>query len=190
MRSEATSIDTYIAGLPDDRREAMTTLLSRIRGALPPGYEEAFNFGMITWQVPLSVYPDTYNKKPLMYAALAAQKNHMAVYLCNVYGSPELRARFEAGFNAAGKKLDMGQSCVRFKKLSDVAVDVIADAVAATPLDSYVTHVKAIYAGTKTGQKKAAAKKTAEVKEKATKAAPAKAKTAKAAPAKARPKKG
>lgn len=157
MRSEATTVEEYLGSLPDDRRATVTAVLKRVRASMPSGYEEAYAWGMISWQVPLSVYPDTYNKKPLMYAALASQKNHIAVYLCNVYGSPELRERFEAGFKAAGKRLDMGGSCVRFKQLSDLPLDVIAEAVAATPLETYVAHAKAIYAGTKTGQKKAKA---------------------------------
>lgn len=164
MRTEATTIDAFLATLTDDRREAIAAVLAKIRETIPKGYEEGMAWGMITWQVPLAVYPDTYNKKPLMYAALASQKSHLAVYLCNVYGMPELRARFEARFRASGKKLDMGQSCVRFKKLSDLPLDVIGEAIAATPMDAYVAHVKTIYAGTKTGQKKAKVAAKAEVK--------------------------
>lgn len=185
MRSEATTINEYIASLPEGRRATVAAVLDRVRASLPSGYEEAFAFGMISWQVPLSVYPDTYNKKPLMYAALGAQKNHIAVYLCNVYGSPELRARFEAGFKAAGKRLDMGGACVRFKELSDLPLDVIAEAVAATPMDVYVAHAKAIHAGTKTGQKKAKAAEAKTAKAAAPKASkPAAAKKTKPAAAK------
>ena len=111
---------------------------------LPAGYEESFEHGMLAYQVPLAVYPDTYNKKPLLYAALASQKGHMALYLCNVYGLPALRERFAAGFAAAGKKLDMGKSCVRFKKLADVPLAVIGEAVAATPMADFVAFAKAL----------------------------------------------
>ena len=81
MRSEAKTVDGYLAELPRDRREAISAVWRVIVENLPDGYEEAMNWGMITYQVPLSTYPETYNKQPLMYAALASQKNHMAVYL-------------------------------------------------------------------------------------------------------------
>ena len=79
MRSEAKTVDGYLAELPRDRREAISAVRRVIVENLPDGYEEAMNWGMITYQVPLSTYPETYNKQPLMYAALASQKNHMAV---------------------------------------------------------------------------------------------------------------
>jgi Domain of unknown function (DU1801) len=125
---------------------ALDAVHKTIRDHLPRGYEETSDGKMTVWQVPLSVYPDTYNKAPLMYAALAARKGHMAVYLCNVYGMPELKKKLQAGFKAAGKKLDMGASCIRFKKLDDLPLDVIADAIAATPMQAYIEHAKKIYA--------------------------------------------
>ena len=152
MKSEATTITAYLAGLPDDRRAAIEAVLATIRKSLPAGYVESFNFGMIAWEVPLSVYPDTYNKKPFMYAALASQKNHMAVYLCNVYGMPALKEELVAGFKTAGKKLDMGSSCVRFKKLADLPLDVIARAVAATPMKEFVAFGRQVH--DKTNKKK------------------------------------
>lgn len=143
MRSAATSIDEYLASLPDDRRAAISAVREVIREHLPTGYVESFAFGMISYEVPLSVYPDTYNKKPLMYVALASQKNHMAVYLVNVHGMPALKQRLVDGFKAAGKKLDMGSSCVRFKRLADLPLPVIAEAVGATPMDAFVAFAKA-----------------------------------------------
>jgi hypothetical protein len=125
---------------------ALDAVQKTIRAHLPRGYEEIANGKMTVWQVPLSIYPDTYNKEPLMYAALAARKSHMAVYLCNVYGMPELRKKLEAGFKAAGKKLDMGASCIRFKKLEDLPLDVIAEAIAATPMQAYIEHAKKLRA--------------------------------------------
>jgi uncharacterized protein YdhG (YjbR/CyaY superfamily) len=76
MATNQAEIEAYLADLPDDRREAIEEVRQVILENLPEGYEEAFNWGMITYQVPLETYPDTYNKKPLMYAALASQKNH------------------------------------------------------------------------------------------------------------------
>jgi hypothetical protein len=79
-----------------------------------------------------------------MYAALASQKNYMAVYLCNIYAIPALRKQVEAGFKAAGKKPDMGKSCIRFKTLDDLPLDVIARAVAATPMGAFVAVAKRV----------------------------------------------
>ena len=144
MRSAATTVQGYLKGLPAERRAAVQAVRTAILKNLPKGYEEVSNWGMITYQVPLAVYPDTYNKQPLMYAALASQKNYMAVYLCNVYGIPALRKQVEAGFKAAGKKLDMGKSCIRFEALDDLPLDVIARAIAATPMDAFVAFAKRV----------------------------------------------
>jgi Domain of unknown function (DU1801) len=146
MKTSATTIPAYLGSLPPDRRAALEQILAVIRENLPPGYEEAFAYGMIAWQVPLSVYPDTYNKKPLMYAALASQKNHMAVYLCSVDSYAATRAAFEARWAKSGKKLDMGNACVRFRKIEDVALDAVGEVVAATPLDRYVAAAMAVRA--------------------------------------------
>ena len=88
---------------------------------------------MISYQVPLSRYSPTYNGRPLAYVALAAQKNAYSLYLLGVYGIPEQEAVLRDGFAAAGKKLDMGKSCVRFKKLDDLPLETIARLIAATP---------------------------------------------------------
>ena len=106
MRSDASTVEEYLAELPDDRREAIKTVRQIILDNLPEGYEEAMNWGMITYQVPLERHPDTYNGKPLMYAALASQKNHMAVYLTPVYMDDEARREFEAAYRATGKRYD------------------------------------------------------------------------------------
>jgi hypothetical protein len=142
MRSDATTVDEYLASLPDDRRKAITEVREVILANLPNGYEEAMNWGLITYQVPLETYPETYNKKPLMYAGLASQKNHMAVYLTGVYTSDDERASFEEEYRATGKRLDMGKSCVRFRKLDDLPLDVIGRAIAACEVDSFIELVE------------------------------------------------
>ncbi len=134
----ATTPLAYLDSLPPDRRQALEAVRATILSHLPQGYEEAMDYGMIVYQVPLAVYPDTYNKRPLMYAALASQKNHMAVYLCNANGLPSLTEELAKGFKAAGKKLDIGKSCVRFKKLQDLPLAVIGKVVAATPMKEFV----------------------------------------------------
>jgi uncharacterized protein YdhG (YjbR/CyaY superfamily) len=142
MRSEATSVDQYIAELPDDRRAAIGTVRDTIAANLAPGFEEAMNWGMITYQVPLETYPDTYNGQPLMYAALASQKNHMAVYLTAVYASDDSRESFLDKYRASGKRLDMGKSCVRFRTLDDLPVDLIGDAIASMDVDTFIEAVE------------------------------------------------
>ena len=138
MRSEAGTVQEYLDDLPDDRRRAVEAVRATILANLPDGYEEAMNWGMITYEVPLDVYPDTYNQQPLMYAALASQKNHLAVYLSGIYSDDDARERFEEAYRATGKRLDVGKSCVRFKKLDDLPLEVIGDAVAAYAIDDFV----------------------------------------------------
>ena len=116
MHSDAASVDEYLAGLPGDRRTAISAVRDVVNANLPDGYVEGMASGMIGWAIPLEVYPNTYNGRPLGIAALASQKNHMALYLMSVYGSPELEAWLRGAFAAAGKKLDMGKSCVHFKR--------------------------------------------------------------------------
>ena len=138
MRSEAETVDQYLEKLPDHRRRAIQTVRDTIVRNLPPGYEEAMNWGMITYQVPLEVHPDTYNGQPLMYAALASQKNHMAVYLSGIYADEDARERFEVAYRSTGKRYDVGKSCVRFRTLDDLPLDVVGEAVGAVSLDDFL----------------------------------------------------
>jgi len=152
MRSDATTVDEYLASLPDDRRKAITEVREVILANLPNGYEEAMNWGMITYQVPIDTYPETYNKQPLMYAGLASQKNHMAVYLTGVYTSDDERASFEEEYRSTGKRLDMGKSCVRFRKLDDLPLDVIGRAIAARDVDSFIELVETAWPAKRSGK--------------------------------------
>lgn len=112
MRSDATTVDDYLAALPEGRRAAIETVRDTILANLPDGYEEAINWGMITYQVPIATFPDTYNGRPLMYAGLASQKNHMAVYLTAVYMDEPARRDFEARYRATGKRMEIGRAHV------------------------------------------------------------------------------
>lgn len=141
MRSEAATVDEYLAGLPEERREAIGTVRDIILSNLPAGYEEAMRWGMITYEVPLATEPDTYNGQPLMYAALASQKNHMAVYLTGVYADDQARERFLDAYRATGKRLDMGKSCIRFRKLEHLPLEVIGEAVSRYPVPEFLTLV-------------------------------------------------
>ncbi|MEJ2236679.1 MAG: DUF1801 domain-containing protein, partial [Gemmatimonadales bacterium] len=99
---------------------------------------ESVNWGMIAYQVPLEAYPDTYNKQPLLYAALASQKNHMAVYLSGIYTSEKALNEFEAAYKATGKPFDVGKSCVRFRKMDDLPLDVIGRTIASMSVDELI----------------------------------------------------
>jgi hypothetical protein len=124
--STATTPDEYIASLPDDRRETVAKVVDVIRDNLPDGYEEGMAYGMIGWWVPLERFPDTYNRQPLGLAGLASQKNYISLYLNSVYGDAATERWFKQQYAASGKTLNMGKSCVRFKRLEDIPLDVIA----------------------------------------------------------------
>jgi hypothetical protein len=136
--SKAATVADYLAELPADRRAEIERVRNLINSVLPDGYREGMGYGMIGWVIPLERYPDTYNKQPLAYAALAAQKNSNSLYLNCVYASKERSERLKAAFAAAGKKLDMGKSCIRFKKADDLALDAIAEEIASTTPDEYI----------------------------------------------------
>ena len=144
MQSKAATVDEYLSELPDERRNAIGKVRQTILDNLPQGYEEAMNWGMITYQVPLETCPDTYNGQPLMYAALASQKNHMAVYLTGIYMSEEARSRFEAAYKATGKRLDVGKSCVRFRKLEDLPLQLIGECIASQDVEGFVARSKQV----------------------------------------------
>jgi uncharacterized protein YdhG (YjbR/CyaY superfamily) len=144
VQSKAATVDDYLGELPEDRREAMKKVRAVVKKNLPKGYKERIAHGMITWDVPLETFPDTYNGQPLCYIGLANQKNHMSLYLVGVYGDAKQEQQLRDAFEKAGKKLDMGKSCVRFRKLDDLPLDAIGNIVAATPPDEMIArHEKA-----------------------------------------------
>lgn len=104
---------------------------------LPRGYVEAMGSGMIVYEIPLGAVPDIYNGRPLMHAALASQKNHMAVYLMGIYADEATNVTFLKAYKPSGKRLDMGNSCVRFKKLDDLPLGVIGDVIAAHNVEQF-----------------------------------------------------
>jgi hypothetical protein len=131
-----------LASLPEQRRHDMAAVRSIILDNLPEGYEEAVQSGMLSYQVPLSVYPDTYNGQAAAIACLASHKGAMSLYLMGVYASPERRRKLEQGFKKAGKKLDMGKSCVRFKRAEDLPLHVIGDTIGSISVDQYVAMLR------------------------------------------------
>ena len=128
----------YLASLPPERRKVVAAVRAVVRKHLPKGYVETMNWGMLSYEIPLSRHASTYNGQPLSYAGLAAQKNNYALYLMNVHGDDALKDRLAAAYKAAGKRLDMGKSCLRFKSLEELPLDVIGEIVAATPVDRMI----------------------------------------------------
>ena len=143
VSSKAATPEDYIAELPPERRELLARLRDLVNANLPDGYVERMSWGMIGWEVPLELYPDTYNGQPLVYAALAAQKNHTALYLNCVYASEARTRRLKEAWAAAGKRLDMGKSCLRFQRADQVAEDVLADTIRSIPVDSFIADYEA-----------------------------------------------
>lgn len=137
-KSQATSIEEYMAELPEERRAVLAELRELIWKNLPDGYTESLNWGMITYEIPLERYPDTYNGQPLSYLALAAQKSDYALYLTSVYMNPEQEAWLRDEFKKAGKKADLGKSCLRFRKLQDLHLDAVARVISSTSPGAYI----------------------------------------------------
>jgi uncharacterized protein YdhG (YjbR/CyaY superfamily) len=142
--SSAKTVDDYIASLPADRRDAIAAVRKVVKKNLPKGFEEGLQFGMPSWYVPLAKYPDTYNGKPLLLAGLAAQKGYNALYLLSVYGDPALQTWFVDAYERSGKKLDMGKSCVRFKSLEDLPLEVVGEAIARVGYDDYIARYEQV----------------------------------------------
>ena len=147
VSSKAATVADYLAELPADRRAEIERVRDLINSALPDGYREGIGYGMIGWVIPFERYPDTYNNQPLAYAGLAAQKNYNSLYLTCAYASKERTEKLKAAFAAAGKKLDMGKSCIRFKSADDLALDAIRDEIASTTPEDFIR----IYEDARTG---------------------------------------
>ena len=143
VSSKAATPEAYLAELPPERAALISHVRDLVNAHLPPGYVERMSWGMIGWEVPLERYPDTYNGQPLAYAGLAAQKNHCALYLNCVYASEARTARLREAWAAEGRKLDMGKSCIRFKKRDDLAEEVLARTIASVPVDAFIAEYEA-----------------------------------------------
>ncbi len=137
-KSAATTVEEYLAELTTERRAVIEQVRQVILDNLPPGYQESMNWGMISYEVPLERYPKTYNKKPLGYLALAAQKNFYTLYLMAAYAGSMQEGWLKEQFAATGKKLDMGKSCLHFRTLDDLPMDVIAEAVAMVGVEDFI----------------------------------------------------
>ncbi len=141
--------DQYVAQLPDDRKEAITALRQAIKENLPPGFEETMSYGMIGYVVPHSLYPAGYHcdpKLPLPFLSIASQKNFVAIYHMGIYASPELMEWFTAAYPQHAKgKLDMGKSCIRFKKPDQIPFQLIGELAGKMTVEDWVALYKSAF---------------------------------------------
>ncbi len=165
MQSKATTVKDFLAELPEDRRKALSKVRAVIRKHLPAGYKEGIQWGAIAYFVPHSLYPAGYHcdpAQPLPFAGLASQKNYMTLSLFCVYCDEGDQKRLVEAWRKTGKKLDMGKSCIRFKKLEDVPLEVIGDAVRRVPVKKFIQSYEAgLKAGSARRKKASAVNKTA-----------------------------
>lgn len=131
MQIQSVSIEDYISKIPEERQDAFKKLYNTVNDNLPKGFEDATNYGMIGWVVPLETFPAGYHcapGTPLPFINLASQKNFIALYHMGLYSKPELLDWFVGEYpKHSKKKLDMGKSCVRFKKVEDIPFELIAE---------------------------------------------------------------
>jgi len=147
VTSSARTPEAYIAGLSPERREAVTRVLKVILDSLPLGYEEGMQHGMISDHIPLERYPDTYNGEALGLAALASRKAYMSLYLLGVYYYPETEQWFSERFANSGRKLNMGKSCVRFRNLDELPLEVIGGVVSRLSPEMLIARYEAARSG-------------------------------------------
>ena len=144
MQSKATTPEQYLSELPEDRKEAMSKLRNAIKDNLPKGFEEAMSYGMLGYVVPHSIYPNGYHcnpKLPLPFINLASQKNFIALYHMGVYANKDLHNWFVAEYPKHAKtKIDMGKSCIRFKKMDDVPYDLIAELARKISVEQWISN--------------------------------------------------
>jgi len=171
MPGKPTTVAQYLKALPKDRREALQAVRKVILDNLDADYAEGFQSGAIGYFVPHSVYPPGYHcdrTQPLPYVGIASQKNHMAIYLFCVYTSEAEQRWFREAWAKTGKKLDMGKSCVRFKKIDDVALDVIGKVIKRTPARKFIAHYESALSQTSRPARKTARSTTKKVAKRGT----------------------
>ena len=152
VQSAATTVAQYLQELPPERRKLVSAVRKLVKAHLPKGYREGMQYGMIGWYIPLSRYPETYNKQPLGYVALAAQKHYTTLYLMGVYADGPAEKRLRAAYKAAGKKLDLGKCCLRFTSWDDLVPEAVGEAIASTDPESFIEVYEAARAKTRKGR--------------------------------------
>ena len=138
MKSNAVTVEEYLQEIPEEKRKTISALRDFIRKKIPKGYQESMRWGMISYEVPLDRYPNTYNGQPLGYIGLALQKNHIGLYLMNIYGDKNIETFIQTAFKTAGKKLSMGKCCIKFKKLQDIPLDAIGRVISTTSVNEFI----------------------------------------------------
>lgn len=149
MQSKADTVDEYIASLPNDRKDAMTKLRKEIKKNIPKGFQECMSYGMIGYVVPHSIYPDGYHctpKLPLPFMNIASQKNFIAIYHMGVYGNKKLLDWYLAEYaKQSTKKLDMGKSCMRFKKMEDIPYKLIGELASKMTVQDWIDQYERLF---------------------------------------------
>ncbi len=138
MTTTATTVKDYLASLTPEQRSVIDPVRSLILSHLPSGFVESINWGMLSYEVPLEIYPHTYNKKPLNYIGLAVQKQYYSLYLMPAYMDKSVYQTLMNAFESAGKKLSLGKSCIRFKKVEDLPLDLIGSIIASHSVESFI----------------------------------------------------
>ena len=142
MQSKATTPEQYLSELPEDRKEAMLKLRNAIKENLPQGFEEVISYGMLGYVVPHSIYPSGYHcdpKLPLPFINLASQKNFIALYHMGIYANKNLETWFVSEYPKHVKtKLDMGKSCIRFKKMDQIPFELIGELVRKISVEDWI----------------------------------------------------
>ena len=149
MQSKATTPEQYLDELPEDRKEPIKLLRQQILNNLPKGVEERISYGMLGYVIPHSVYPDGYHctpENPLPFMNLASQKNFVAVYSMVLYAKEDLMKWFVSEYSKHCKyKLDMGKSCIRFKRMNDIPYDLIGELTAKVSTDEWIALYEKLY---------------------------------------------
>ena len=135
--------DDWLAQVPEPQREIARRTRDFVNAAMPPGYAETTAPGMVTWAVPLGRYPDTYNRQPLAYVALAARRTGCALYLTGIYQDASADARLRAAYAQAGRRIDLGKSCLRFKRFEDLHTDALAAEIGSLSVDAFIAQHEA-----------------------------------------------
>jgi hypothetical protein len=149
MQSKATTVNDYLNEIPEDRKVGFHKLRDVILKNIPEGFHEGMGYGMMGYSVPHSIYPNGYHcdpKMPLPFAGMASQKNFIAFYHMGIYADPELLAWFTSEFpKHSKKKLDMGKSCIRFKKPEDIPFELIGELMQKITVQDWIATYEAVF---------------------------------------------
>ncbi len=144
VSSSAATVEQYLAELNENDRATVIKLRELFKKHLPKGLEEVMNWGMITYQVPFSTVPKTYNNQPLAFAAIARQKNYFSIYLMPIYADESLGQGFESEYVATGKKLNVGKACIRFKNLESLPIDLVGKYLSRVSVEEFINQYSSL----------------------------------------------